>query len=75
MFCCSDSEVNPLATFLAADICGLKSSDCHSPLHGAKNRYFPVHEKANWLSPHVYLGSWFAVASGLLGKFSVAASS
>jgi len=59
----------------ALHISGLKSSNCHSPLHGAKTGYFAVHEKANWLSPHANLGSWFAGASGLLGKLRLAIKS
>jgi hypothetical protein len=36
MFSRSDSEVNPLASFLALIVSGLKSSDCQSRFHDAE---------------------------------------
>jgi hypothetical protein len=37
MFSRADSEVNPLASFLALIVSCLKSSDCQSRFHDAKN--------------------------------------
>jgi hypothetical protein len=76
MFSRSDSEVNPLASFLALIVSCLKSSDCQLRFHDAKTVWIlPVHEKANWPSPLNYFSSGRDLAIGLLGKLSLAGRS
>jgi hypothetical protein len=60
MFSCSDSEVNPLASILAADHQRPKIFRCQSPFPGAKSGYFSMKKRAG------YLLMIFSVVSALL---------
>jgi hypothetical protein len=72
MFCCSDSEVNALASISATDHLRPKIFRCQLPFPGAKSGYFSVYEKASRLSPYAHLGSERIVASELLRKLGLA---